>query len=239
MSKYKNINRHNTYPGIEYDLGLVNPETHIANFQNNDVFCAVMGNKDNEDFIVELLNSILSESITEPIKHIENIDTRGEKSSTYSGLTFYDFRCVTDSNKKIIVEMQCYNDEYLMERMLIYLAKTFISQLNNKNNRNNHNNKDNKQNKKQSNKRYKDCNQVYEILILTEHTYKQNRRILWTCCTNRKENKERNNRSTKPNTNTTTKIQQNTWRMQRQQTRYSNTISKGGIQDEHTTTKQC
>lgn len=37
MSKYKNINRHNTYPGIEYDLGLVNPETHIANFQNNDV----------------------------------------------------------------------------------------------------------------------------------------------------------------------------------------------------------
>ena len=69
--------------------------------------------------------------------------------------------------------MQCYNDEYLMERMLIYLAKTFISQLNNKNNRNNHNNKDNKQNKKQSNKKYKDCNQVYEILILTEHTYKQ------------------------------------------------------------------
>lgn len=138
-----------------------------------DVFCAVMGNKDNEDFIVELLNSILSESITEPIKHIENIDTRGEKSSTYSGLTFYDFRCVTDSNKKIIVEMQCYNDEYLMERMLIYLAKTFVSQLNNKNNRNSHNNKDNEQNKKQNNKRYKDCNQVYEILILTEYTYKQ------------------------------------------------------------------
>lgn len=117
-----------------------------------DVFCAVMGNKDNEDFIVELLNSILSESITEPIKHIENIYTRGEKSSTYSGLTFYDFRCVTDSNKKIIVEMQCYNDEYLMERMLIYLAKTFISQLNNKNNRNNHNNKDNKQNKNKTTK---------------------------------------------------------------------------------------
>lgn len=98
--------------------------------KNDVVFQKIFGSPENEDLLINFLNSIFEGAGKEKVRHIEYVDTKlANIEATDDKVGILDIRVVTEKGVQINIEIQLINRYNMFRRTLFYWSKLYSGQI--------------------------------------------------------------------------------------------------------------
>lgn len=91
-------------------------------------FKILFGREDSKDILIGFLNTLLENSIEDPITDIEYLDKEQVKEHSEERSVIYDIHCQTKCGRRFIVEMQNRSQINFVDRTVFYVSRAITEQ---------------------------------------------------------------------------------------------------------------